>query len=410
MAAVTPPEYAPRRRAAEVHIGDVHIGGAHPIAVQAMTDTDTADEVATAIQCAELARAGAEMVRITVNTPKAAAAVPNIRRRLEDMDVRVPLIGDFHYNGHKLLTQYEGCAQALAKYRINPGNVGRGEKHDRQFAMMIEQAIAHGKAVRIGVNWGSADADLLAQRMDENARQSAPDDAQAVLRRVLVESAVRSAEAAEALGLPRARIVLSCKTSRIADLLAVYRALGETPYALHLGLTEAGIGMRATAATAAALGILLAQGIGDTIRASLTPAVGGKRTEEVQLCWALLQSMGLRAFAPQVTACPGCGRTTSDFFRQLAGDIQAHITEKLPQWKAAHPGVENLNIAVMGCIVNGPGESRHADIGISLPGSGEHPVAPVYIDGEKKTALKGDKIAEEFIGIIEEYIHRRWRG
>lgn len=408
MAALTPPEYAPRRAAAAVHIGTVHIGGAHPIAVQAMTDTDTADEVATAIQCAELARAGAEMVRITVNTPKAAAAVPNIRRRLDDMGLDTPLIGDFHYNGHKLLAQYEHCAQALAKYRINPGNVGRGEKHDKQFAMMIAQAIAYDKAVRIGVNWGSVDADLLAQRMDENAKQTAPQDAQAVLRRVLVESAVRSAQAAEALGLPRSRIVLSCKTSRIADLLAVYRDLAQTPYALHLGLTEAGIGMRATAATAAALGILLAQGIGDTIRASLTPPVGGARTDEVHLCWNLLQSMGLRAFAPQVTACPGCGRTTSDFFRQLAGDIQTHITQKLPQWKAAHPGVENLNIAVMGCIVNGPGESRHADIGISLPGSGEHPVAPVYIDGEKVTALKGEHIAREFIAIIEDDIKRRF--
>ena len=407
-AAASPAEYVARRAAAEVRIGSVVIGGANPVAVQAMTDTDTADEVATAIQCAELARAGAELVRITVNTPRAAQAVAGVRARLDDMGIAVPLIGDFHYNGHKLLPQYPNCARALAKYRINPGNVGRGEKHDAQFAVLIKQAIEYDKVVRIGVNWGSVDEDLLTLRMDENARRAQPLEAQTVLRQVLVESAVRSAEQAERLGLPRTRIVLSCKTSRINDLLAVYRDLAQSPYALHLGLTEAGIGLRAAAATSAALGILLAEGIGDTIRASLTPPAGGDRAEEVRLCWSLLQSMGLRAFAPQITACPGCGRTTSDFFRRLAADIEAHVQQRLPNWKADYPGVENLTIAVMGCIVNGPGESRHADIGISLPGSGENPVAPVYIDGEKKAALKGETIAADFIAIIEDYIRRRF--
>lgn len=403
-----PPEYAPRRASATVHIGGVRIGGQQPVAVQAMTDTDTADDLATAIQCAELARAGAELVRITVNTDRAAAAVPGIRARLDDMGIAAPLIGDFHFNGHKLLPQHPACAAALAKYRINPGNVGRGAKHDAQFAVLIQQAIEHGKAVRIGVNWGSVDADLLAAMMDANARQKAPDDSQTVLRRALVRSAVQSAEAAEQLGLARARIVLSCKTSRIPDLLAVYRELAATPYALHLGLTEAGLGQRATAATAAALGILLAEGIGDTIRASLTPPAGGDRADEVRLCCSLLQSMGLRAFAPQVSACPGCGRTSSDFFRRLAEDIQRHIAQQLPQWKRQHPGVENLTIAVMGCVVNGPGESRHADIGISLPGSGENPVAPVYMDGEKRTALKGDAIARDFIALLDDYIQKRF--
>lgn len=399
--------FAPRRVCAEVRVGEVGLGGAHPVAVQAMTDTDTADEVATAIQCAELARAGAEMVRITVNTPKAAAAVAGVRARLDDMGVTAPLIGDFHFNGHKLLPAYPDCARALAKYRINPGNVGRGELHDARFAVMIEQAAAHGKAVRIGVNWGSVDADLLAGMMDENARRAAPESAGAVLRRALVRSALESARRAEALGLGRDKIVLSCKTSRIADLLAVYRELARSPYALHVGLTEAGMGLRAAAATSAALGILLAEGIGDTIRASLTPPAGGDRADEVRLCCALLQSMGLRAFAPQVTACPGCGRTTSDFFRRLAAEVEAHVAARLPEWRALYPGVENLNIAVMGCVVNGPGESRHADIGISLPGSGENPTAPVYVDGERVTALKGDNIAGEFVGMVEEYVRRR---
>ncbi|MCH9705351.1 MAG: flavodoxin-dependent (E)-4-hydroxy-3-methylbut-2-enyl-diphosphate synthase [Proteobacteria bacterium] len=401
-------EYRPRHATPAVAIGNVKMGGGNPVVVQAMTDTDTADEVATAIQCAQLVSAGAEMVRITVNTPRAAQAVAGVRARLDDMGIDAPLIGDFHFNGHKLLPQYPACAAALAKYRINPGNVGRGDKHDAQFTILIEQALQHNKAVRIGVNWGSVDQELLATLMDENARSKQPQSAQVVLQQALVQSAVQSAQFAEQLGLAADKIVLSCKTSRIPDLLAVYRELAQTPYALHLGLTEAGMGLRAVAATASALGILLAEGIGDTIRASLTPPAGGDRAEEVQLCCALLQSMGLRAFAPQVTACPGCGRTTSDFFRRLAADIQTHISAKLPQWKEQHPGVENLTIAVMGCIVNGPGESRHADIGISLPGSGENPVAPVYIDGEKATALKGEHIAEEFIILIEEYIARRF--
>lgn len=391
--------------------GAVQIGAPHPIVVQAMTDTDTADELATAIQCADLARAGAELVRTTVNTPKAAAAVAGIRRRLDDMGITTPLVGDFHYNGHKLLAQYPACASALAKYRINPGNVGRGSKHDTHFAVMIKQAIDYDRPVRIGVNWGSLDPDLLTTLMDDNARLPAAQqaDAQAVMRAALVESALRSAAAAEVLGMPAARIVLSCKTSRIADLLLVYRTLAaRCSYALHLGLTEAGLGMHGVAATASALGILLAEGIGDTIRASITPAVGGDRCDEVKLCYEILQSMGLRAHAPQVTACPGCGRTTSDYFRRLAAQIEEHIATQRASWQKNYPGVENLNIAVMGCIVNGPGESQHADIGISLPGSGENPVAPVYIDGKKTTALKGEHIAEEFIKILDGEVVRRF--
>ena len=411
MPLTTPPEYRRRRISRAIKIGKLKMGGGLPVVVQAMTDTDTADEVATAVQCADLARAGAEMVRITVNTPRAAQAVAGVRARLDDMDITVPLIGDFHFNGHKLLTQYPACAKALDKYRINPGNVGRGEKHDAQFAAIIRAALQYDKPVRIGVNWGSLDQDLLARMMDDNAAQSAPQDAQAVLRSALVESALQSARAAEKLGMSPQHIVLSCKTSRIPDLLAVYRRLAaESDYALHIGLTEAGMGIRGQAATAAALGVLLAEGIGDTIRASLTPAVGGDRADEVRLCRELLQSMDLRAFTPQVAACPGCGRTTSDFFRQLAADIEAHITAQMPQWKTRYPGVEHLKIAVMGCVVNGPGESKHADIGISLPGSGEAPVAPVYVDGEKVTALKGDNIATDFMRILGEYIERRWAG
>ena len=399
----------PRRRTRTVKIGGLLLGGEAPVVVQAMTDTDTADEVATAVQCAQLIRAGAEMVRITVNTPRAAAAVANIRTRLGDMGLDTPLIGDFHFNGHKLLVRHPDCARALAKYRINPGNVGKADKHDPNFATMIRAAIEHDKPVRIGVNWGSLDADLLARMMDENARRKPPKDAAAVMRDALVQSALRSAEAAEAIGLAADRIILSCKTSRIPDLLAVYRALAaECDYPLHLGLTEAGMGLRAQVASSAALALLLAEGIGDTIRASLTPPVGGDRTEEVRLCCELLQSLGLRAFTPQVTACPGCGRTTSDFFRQLAADIEAHIEREKAHWKTQYPGVEHLKIAVMGCVVNGPGESRHADIGVSLPGSGEQPVAPVYIDGKKVTALKGDRIAEEFIDLVNDYVRRRF--
>lgn len=403
---------AARRASHAVTVGSgdaaITMGGAHPIVVQSMTDTDTADEVATAVQCADLARAGSELVRITVNTPKAAQAVAGVRKRLDDMGIHTPLVGDFHYNGHKLLTQYPHCAQALAKYRINPGNVGRGDKHDDNFAVMVKQAIEYDKPIRIGVNWGSLDQDLLADMMDDNAR-TAKADSQTVMRQALVESALRSAAAAEELGLPAARIVLSCKTSRISDLLLVYRELAQRcSYALHLGLTEAGMGMHGVATTASALAILLSEGIGDTIRASLTPAIGGNRADEVQLCLEVLQGMGLRAFAPQVTACPGCGRTTSDTFRRLAANIEAHIARHRTQWQKQYAGVENLSIAVMGCIVNGPGESQHADIGISLPGSGENPVAPVYIDGKKTTALKGDHIAQEFIAIIDNEIRRRF--
>ena len=405
-----PPQYAARRNSVAVRAGHVVIGGNAPVVAQSMTDTDTANAKATAAQCAELARAGAELVRITVNTPKAARAVAEVRARLDDEGITAPLVGDFHFNGHKLLAQSPQCASALAKYRINPGNVGRGHKHDANFASMIGIAKDNDKAVRIGVNWGSLDQELLTRLMDENAKSKTPASAGQILRRALVESALQSAHAAEALGLARSRIVLSCKTSRIPDLLAVYRELARSPYALHIGLTEAGMGARGVAASAAALGILLAEGIGDTVRASLTPAVGGSRADEVRLCCDLLQAMQLRAFAPQVAACPGCGRTTSDFFRRLAADIERHIAANMPVWKRQYAGVENYKIAVMGCIVNGPGESQHANIGISLPGSGERPVAPVYIDGKKATALKGDNIAQEFVAILEEDIAKRFGG
>ena len=401
--------YADRRKSKAVNVGGVIIGGDAPIVVQTMTDTDTADIKKTTKQCIALAAAGAEIIRITVNTPAAAAAVATIRQQLNDAGVSAPLIGDFHYNGHKLLAQYESCAIALAKYRINPGNVGRGEKRDKQFADIIAIAKAHNKPVRIGVNWGSLDQDLLARCMDDNAKRATPLAANIVLQQTLVESALLSAQAAKQMGLAADKIIISCKTSRIPDLLTVYRRLAnKCDYPLHIGLTEAGMGLRAAAATSAALGILLAEGIGDTIRASLTPRPGGAREDEARLCCDLLQALQLRAFSPQVAACPGCGRTTSDYFRVLAAEVQSHISQRLPQWIKYNEGVKNLNIAVMGCIVNGPGESQHADIGISLPGSGENPVAPVFIEGKKITALKGDAIAADFINILEDYIKRRF--
>ncbi len=404
-----PPEYAPRRKSAAANVGGVIVGGGAPVVVQAMTDTDTADDLATAIQCADLFRAGAEIVRVTVNTPRAAAAVSKVRARLDDMGIGAPLVGDFHYNGHKLLAQYPECARALAKYRINPGNIGKGEKRDPQFRAIVGAALENEKPVRIGVNWGSADRDLLSQMMDANARKKNPEDSQTVLRAALVQSALLSARAAEEWGLAPERIIVSCKTSRVPDLLAVYRKLArECSYPLHLGLTEAGMGLGGAASSSAAMAILLAEGIGDTVRASLTPAPGASRADEVRLCCSLLQSLGLRAFSPQVTACPGCGRTSGDFFRRLAEKIESHIARRLPEWKSEHPGVENLNIAVMGCVVNGPGESRRADIGISLPGGGENPSAPVYVDGKKTAALKGENIPEEFIAILEKYIRNRY--
>ena len=386
------------------------IGGGAPIVVQSMTNTDTADVQATARQVEALARAGSELVRITVNTPEAAAQVARIRERLDAIGCRVPLVGDFHYNGHKLLTQYPDCAAALAKYRINPGNVGKGAKRDEQFATMIECALRHGKPVRIGVNWGSLDQALLARLMDENAQRKDPLDASEVMREAVVRSALDSARQAEALGLGAERIVLSCKMSQVQDLIAVYRSLAaRCDYALHLGLTEAGMGSKGIVASSAAMAVLLQEGIGDTIRVSLTPEPGGDRTREVQVAQELLQSMGLRAFSPMVSACPGCGRTTSTVFQHLAGDIQAFLREKMPEWKTAHPGVENMRVAVMGCVVNGPGESKHADIGISLPGTGEVPVAPVYVDGKKTVTLKGERIAEEFQAIVERYVAEKYR-
>ena len=402
-----PAEYQPRRACRTVKVGALVLGGEASVAVQAMTDTDTANAQETAAQCRALAQTGAELLRVTVNTPRAAQAVPLLRTLLNDMGINTPLVGDFHYNGHKLLSSYPECAKALDKYRINPGNVGRGNAHDTHFAAMVKTALEYGKAVRIGVNWGSLDQELLLRLMDENGKQKKPRDADEVLREALVQSALSSAAVAERLGLND--IVLSCKTSRLPDLLAVYRKLATAcDYPLHLGLTEAGMGIRGISASSAALAVLLAEGIGDTIRASLTPAPGGERTDEVRLCCELLQSLGLRSFSPQVAACPGCGRTTGDFFRRLAADIETHIKNRLPEWKKNYPGVEELKIAVMGCVVNGPGESRHADIGISLPGSGERPVAPVFVDGEKVTALKGDTIADDFIQMLEEYIAKRY--
>jgi (E)-4-hydroxy-3-methylbut-2-enyl-diphosphate synthase len=394
-----------RRHTPTVMVGGVAIGSEHPIVVQSMTNTDTEDAKATANQVAELTRAGSELVRITVNTEKAAAAVPEICDRLEMMGCQIPLVGDFHYNGHRLLMDYPECARRLAKYRINPGNVGFGRKRDNQFLMIIEQALAHGKPVRIGVNWGSLDQALLSRLMDDNARLSEPQAADAVMREALVVSALDSATQAEQAGMPHDHIILSCKVSAVQDLVSVYRKLAaRCDYPLHLGLTEAGMGSKGIVSSAAALAVLLQEGIGDTIRISLTPAPEQPRTDEVQVAQELLQSMGLRAFAPMVIACPGCGRTTSTFFQALARDVTDFVRERMPHWRLQYRGVENLSLAVMGCVVNGPGESRHADIGISLPGTGEAPVAPVFIDGAKTVTLRGENLAQEFLDIIETYV------
>jgi (E)-4-hydroxy-3-methylbut-2-enyl-diphosphate synthase len=394
-----------RRISRPVRVADKVIGGDAPVLVQSMTNTDTEDAAATAAQVAALARAGSEIVRITVNTVEAARQVPQIRRRLESMGVSVPLVGDFHFNGHKILTQVPECAAVLDKYRINPGNVGHGTKRDEQFATMIEKAIEHAKPVRIGVNWGSLDPELLARMMDDNARLPNPQAADAVMRDALIRSALESAAKARDIGLAADRIVLSCKVSAVQDLIGVYRALAaQCDYALHLGLTEAGMGSKGIVASTAAMGVLLQEGIGDTIRVSLTPEPGGDRTKEVLVAQEILQTMGLRAFTPQVSACPGCGRTTSTFFQELADRIQTYLREQMPVWKARHPGVEEMHVAVMGCVVNGPGESKLANIGISLPGSGEKPVAPVYVDGRKTVTLKGERIAEEFQAIVEDYV------
>ena len=400
-----------RTRQAEVRWGSrvVTIGGSAPVRVQSMTNTDTVDVIGTAIQVKELAVAGSELVRITVNTPEAAAAVPHIRDQLDRMGIDVPLVGDFHYNGHRLLSEHPACAQALSKYRINPGNVGKGDKGDRQFGQMIEIAARHDKAVRIGVNWGSLDADLLAQMMDDNARLPQPREPQQIMYRALITSAITSARRAEELGLRGDQIILSCKMSGVQDLVSVYRALAQRcDYALHLGLTEAGMGTKGTVASAAALALLLQDGIGDTIRVSLTPQPGEARTQEVAVALEVLQSLGLRAFNPSVTACPGCGRTTSTTFQELAKQIDDHLRAQMPVWRARYPGVESMKVAVMGCIVNGPGESKHADIGISLPGTGEAPAAPVFIDGEKALTLRGERIAEEFHALVESYIEKRY--
>jgi (E)-4-hydroxy-3-methylbut-2-enyl-diphosphate synthase len=407
------PDYgpAPRRASVKVHVGRIAVGGDAPVAVQSMTNTDTADIESTVLQVAALARAGSEIVRITVNDVDAAAAVPKIRERLDRMNVDVPLVGDFHFNGHRLLTQHPACAEALAKLRINPGNVGRGSKRDDQFATMIEFACRYGKPVRIGVNWGSLDPELLARLMDENAGSAQPQEAVVVTRRALVASALDSAAQAETLGLPRERIILSCKVSGVQDLIAVYRDLAAScDYALHLGLTEAGMGSKGIVASTAAMAVLLQEGIGDTIRVSLTPEPGGDRTQEVIVAQEILQTMGLRSFAPMVIACPGCGRTTSTVFQELASSIQSYLREQMPVWRAQYPGVETMRVAVMGCVVNGPGESKHANIGISLPGSGENPVAPVYVDGVKTVTLKGDRIAAEFQQIVERYVADRYSG
>ncbi len=404
-----PAPLAPRRLSTRVSVGGVAVGGGAPIVVQSMTNTDTADAAGTAAQVAALARAGSELVRITVNTADAARAVPEIRERLARMNVDVPLIGDFHYNGHKLLTQFPDCATALAKYRVNPGNVGHGEKRDAQFGTLIELACKHDKPVRIGVNWGSLDQDLLARMMDDNAKLAEPRDAREVMFEALISSALDSAARAERLGLGHDRIILSCKLSGVQDLIRVYRDLAaRCDYALHLGLTEAGMGSKGIVASTAALAVLLQDGIGDTLRVSLTPEPGGDRTREVVVAQEILQTMGLRAFAPLVTACPGCGRTTSTVFQELAARIQAHVREKMPEWRRAHPGVENMTLAVMGCVVNGPGESKHANLGISLPGTGETPVAPVYIDGVKTVTLRGPRIAEEFQELVEQYVRSHY--
>ena len=406
-----PPDFGaqPRHPTRQVMIGQVAVGGDAPVVVQSMTNTDTADVASTVKQVAELWRAGSELVRVTVNNAESAGAVPRIVEKLAMMGIEVPLIGDFHYNGHTLLANEPACAEALAKYRINPGNVGFGKKRDTQFAQLIEFAIQYGKPVRIGANWGSLDQSLAATLMDENAQRAEPWDAGRVLREALIRSALDSAHRAVEIGLPAERIILSAKVSGVQELIAVYRDLAaRSDFALHLGLTEAGIGSKGIVASSAALAVLMQEGIGDTIRISLTPEPGQSRTQEVIVAQELLQTMGLRAFTPMVTACPGCGRTTSEFFQELAGVVQNHVRGKMPEWKIKHPGAENMTLAVMGCVVNGPGESRHANIGISLPGTGEAPAAPVFVDGEKTVTLRGDNIAQEFIALIDAYVERRY--
>ena len=398
-----------RRTSRTAMVGGVGVGGTAPIVVQSMTNTDTEDVFTTSMQVAQLARAGSELVRITVNTREAAAAVPKIRERLAQMNVDVPLIGDFHFNGHKLLAEYPECAQALAKLRINPGNVGKGARRDEQFAQLIDIACRFDKPVRIGVNWGSLDQALLARVMDENAKRPEPKNATEIMREAMVTSALESAAQAEQLGLPGNRVILSCKVSGVQDLIAIYRELAiRGDYPLHLGLTEAGMGSKGIVASTAALSVLLQEGIGDTIRVSLTPEPNGDRTREVIVAQEILQTMGLRAFTPLVAACPGCGRTTSTVFQELAQDIQTYVRERMPEWRLARVGVENMTLAVMGCVVNGPGESKHASIGISLPGTGEAPVAPVYVDGQRVVTLRGDNIAAEFRGIVEDYVARKY--
>jgi (E)-4-hydroxy-3-methylbut-2-enyl-diphosphate synthase len=398
-----------RRRSRLARVAKVGVGGTAPIVVQSMTNTDTEDVFATSMQVSQLARAGSELVRITVNTREAAAAVPKIRERLEQMNVDVPLIGDFHFNGHKLLAEHPACAEALAKLRINPGNVGKGDRRDEQFAQLINIACKFDKPVRIGVNWGSLDQALLARVMDENARRPQPRAAKEIMREAMVTSALESAARAEEIGLPGDRIVLSCKVSGVQDLIAIYRELASRcDYPLHLGLTEAGMGSKGIVASTAALSVLLQEGIGDTIRVSLTPEPGGDRTREVIVAQEILQTMGLRAFTPLVASCPGCGRTTSTVFQELAQDIQKYVRERMPEWRLARVGVENMTLAVMGCVVNGPGESKHASIGISLPGTGEAPVAPVYVDGERVITLRGENIAAEFRLIVDDYVSRKY--
>jgi len=398
-----------RRPTRQVRIGHVLVGGDAPVVVQSMTNTDTVDITGTVRQVQALAEAGSELVRLTVNTLEAAAAVPRIRERLDALGCRVPLIGDFHFNGHKLLTQVPECAEALAKLRINPGNIGRGNKRDEQFATLIEVACRYDKPVRIGVNWGSLDQALAVRMMDDNARLAEPEDAEVVMRRAMVASALESAKKAEELGLGGDKIILSCKMSRVQDLISVYRDLAsQCDYPLHLGLTEAGMGSKGIVASTAALAVLLQEGIGDTIRISLTPEPGGERTQEVRVGQEILQALGLRAFTPQVTACPGCGRTTSTVFQELAQDIETYLRDQMPLWRSQYPGVESMQVAVMGCVVNGPGESKHANIGISLPGTGEVPVAPVYVDGEKTVTLKGDRIAADFQAIVEDYVRSHY--
>jgi (E)-4-hydroxy-3-methylbut-2-enyl-diphosphate synthase len=400
-----------RRSTRQIRVGGVTIGGGAPIVVQSMTNTDTADVAATVAQVRALADAGSELVRVTVNTAQAAAAVPEIRAALDRADCAVPLIGDFHFNGHKLLAEHPDCARALAKYRINPGNIGKGSKRDPQFAMMVDQAMRYDKPIRIGVNWGSLDQALLARLMDENAKRATPQSADAVMREALVTSALESAAQAEALGLSGDRIVLSCKVSSVQDLIVVYRELARrSDYPLHLGLTEAGMGSKAIVASTAALAVLLQEGIGDTIRISLTPEVNGDRTKEVQVAQEILQTMGLRSFVPMVTACPGCGRTTSTYFQELAERIETFLRASMPGWREKYPGVETMHVAVMGCVVNGPGESKLANIGISLPGTGEIPVAPVYVDGAKTVTLRGERIAEEFMAIVADYVRATYGG